>query len=356
MNELEKYGTSQRFLNEAKLYPNLYLGRVISQNKELYKVVTNEMEFFANVSGKFRFEHDHLIDYPAVGDFVMLDRITNKEGNGVIHEVLTRKSSFERKAIGFENEIQVVAANIDIVFICMALNNNYNLRRLERYLSIASQSGATPIVILTKSDLCNNTQEKIDEVSKIAPWIDVVTTSNQDKESYLNILKLIEKGKTVAFIGSSGVGKSTLINLMFGEEIILTNEIRDDDKGRHTTSRRDLIVLPNGGIVMDTPGMREIEAANPDLSTTFFDIDELAESCKFRDCTHTNEPNCAVREAIANGVIDEARFQNYLKLKKEAKYDGLNSRQISDEKNKTMFACVGGVKNARKIIKDSKKK
>lgn len=355
MNELEKYGISERFINEATLYPNLKIGRVISQSKESYKVVTNEMEFLATLSGKFRFDKKHLVDYPAVGDFVMLDRTNNKDGNGIIHEVLTRKSSFERKAIGFENETQVLASNIDIVFICMSLNNNYNLRRLERYISIAYESRATAIIVLTKSDLCSNVKEKIDEIVKIAPEIDVITTSNQDKNSYKNIANLIKKGKTVAFIGSSGVGKSTLINLIIGKELFSTNEIRKDDRGRHTTSRRDLILLPNGGIIIDTPGIRELEAVNADLSKSFSEIDELINECQFRDCTHSNEPNCAIREAIENGIIDESRFENYLKLKKELKYDGLNSRQISDEKNKTMFASVGGVKNARKIIKDIKK-
>lgn len=359
MNNLENYGISQRFLTEATLYPNCNSGRVVSQYKDLYKVVTNEGELLAEVSGKFRFETRYLSDYPVVGDFVMLDRTSDRSGNAIIHHVLTRKSAFERTAVGLKNQVQVVAANIDTVFICMSLNNDYNLRRLERYLSVAWDSRANPVVILTKSDLCNNIQERLSEVFAVAVGVDIIVTSSLDEQSSHKLMPYLKRGSTSSFIGSSGVGKSTLINLLTGQtgkKILSTSEIRKDDKGRHTTTRRELILLPQGGVVIDTPGMRELGVDSVDLSKSFADIDKLTEQCKFKDCSHNTEPGCAVRAAIENGELDRQRMENYQKLRKEARYDGLSSKQIESEKIKAMFAGMGGIKNARKFIKEKNKR
>ena len=347
---MKNYGLSDRFINESKLY-SFSLGRIISQDKGLYRAVTENGEFKAQISGKLRYNAVNISDYPAIGDFVMLDE---NDGNSVIHHILTRKSAFIRKAAGTSNNDQVVAANVDTVFICMSLNKDFNLRRLERYISIGWDSGAVPVVVLTKSDLCGNIDDIMNDLDEVALGLEIIITSSL-KDDYENIKKYIKYGQTVAFIGSSGVGKTTLINKLIGEDIFETKEIRNDDRGRHTTTKRELILLPEGGVVIDTPGMRELGIEGADFSKAFADIDDLSQMCRFSDCTHTKEPGCAVRNAVEDGSLSEERLESYFKLKKEAKYDGLNSKQIETEKVKRMFKDVGGMKNARKFFKEKNK-
>ncbi len=354
MPNLEKYGLTERFSNEATMYPEYNIARVIFQNKGIYKIVSQEWEVFAEISGKFHYEHDSLSSLPAVGDFVMFSYKENDE-RAIIHNVLTRKSSFERKAVGIKNQTQIIAANIDIIFICMSLNNNYNLNRIERYLAIAWDSGATPVVVLTKSDLCTDIEKVLEEIRNVAPFTDVITTSVFDNDLVEKFQKYICYEKTASFIGSSGVGKSSLINKLFGKEFILTKEIDKYDKGRHTTTGRELFLLPDGGVVIDTPGIREIGVESADLNQAFSEIEELAKKCKFSDCTHKNEPGCAVTKAVEEGVIDNRRFENYLKLKIESGYEGLTSKEIEIKKTQRMFKEVGGIKNAKRIAKNSKK-
>ncbi|NLT16108.1 MAG: ribosome small subunit-dependent GTPase A [Clostridiales bacterium] len=352
-NNLKNYGACERFFAEAALYPDMDLARVISQHKDAYRIITERGERFAEVSGRFRHQAARLSDYPAVGDFAMIGRDDALSGNAVIHRVLTRKSVFERSAVGASGQTQVVAANIDVVFICMALNSDYNPSRLERYLSVAWNSGATPVVVLTKSDLCGGMQKALDETAGIALGVDVVITSGYDQASCKKLLPYLKAGVTASFIGSSGVGKSTLINNLAGEERLATAAIRADGKGRHTTTRRELLILPGGGIVIDTPGMRELGADSVDLARSFADIDELAARCRFRDCTHTGEPGCAVSESIESGELDRRRLENYKKLQREARYDGLCARKIEEEKIKNM---AGSKAQYKKMMDHAKRK
>lgn len=353
---MKKLGLTEQFIQESKQYKELFIGRVSSQSKNLYRVITKNGEIIAEISGRFHYSVRDTFEYPAVGDFVMVDRLDNLHGNGIIHHVLPRKSVFTRKAAGSREDLQIVAANIDTVFICMSLNNDYNLRRLERYLSIAWDSGATPVIVLTKSDLCSEIEKILIEVSSIALGVDVLVTTSTIDGGYQSLKKYLTIGQTVAFIGSSGVGKTTLINHLLGENVLDTGEIRNDDKGRHTTTRRDLIPLPESGVVIDTPGMRELGVMSADFSKSFADIDELAAKCKFNDCTHTNEPKCAVQQAIQDGKLAVERLENYRKLIKESKYEGLNSKMIEKEKLNSMFSELGGIKNAKKFIKEQQKK
>ena len=355
MPTLQNYGNIGRFAAEAEQYPDWTLARVVAEHKGLYRVVTEAGECAAEVSGRFRYEAERPDQYPAVGDYCMASQEA-PDDPVILHRVLPRKSVFTRTAVGVTGQIQVVAANIDVVFLCMSLNQNFNLSRLERYLSIAWDSGATPVVLLTKADLCDDLAARLAEVERVAGVTDVVVTSALDGAAADRVLAYIKPGTTASLIGSSGVGKSTLINLLLGEEALATATLGHLDKGRHTTTSREMLLLPNGGIVIDTPGMREIGVENADLAKSFADIEALARQCRFSDCTHTSEPGCAVRQAIAEGKLDERRLANFEKIKREAKYDGLDARKLESAKAEAMFKDVGGMKNVRKYIRETNKR
>lgn len=350
--DLTHLGLSKQAAEEAAQCPGMYLGRIVSQSKQIYRVAVKSGEITAQVSGRFRQQAAPPVDFPVAGDFVMLDREDDTGGSAVIHRVLTRKSLFVRKAAGSSGGSQAVAANIDTIFLCMGLDENFNIRRLERYLSIAWESGAAPVVVLTKHDLCGDT-ERIALAESAAVGADVIVTSALD-ENGADVLKPYIQGRTAAFIGSSGVGKSTLINTLAGEELFKTAETGAEGKGRHTTTSRELIAVC-GGAVIDTPGMREIGIDSADFSASFSDIDELAGMCRFGNCSHTQEPGCAVLAAVERGALDEDRLASYLKLKKEAGYDGLDSRQIEAKKIKNMFGGYNEMKNMRRYFKEKNK-
>ncbi|MDU5107569.1 ribosome small subunit-dependent GTPase A [Clostridium sp.] len=319
---LLELGLNEGYIKEASIYnENFYLGRVSVQYKDIYRVVTEEGEVLARVSGKLSYSSNSTLDYPVVGDWVLLDRTDNKNGDAIIHKVLTRKSYFSRKIAGTRYDTQVVAANIDYIFICMALNNDFNINRLERYIAVAWDSMATPVVVLTKSDLCEDIDERLSEVEEAAIGIDILVTSSLNGNGYEKVKEYIKTGTTIAFIGSSGVGKSTLINKLLNKEVLKTNSISENDKGRHTTTHRELFLLEDGGVIIDTPGMRELGLISADVNKSFSNIEELEKQCKFSDCTHKNEPKCAVREAIENGELDLDRLERYRKLKKEEVYN-----------------------------------
>ena len=329
-------------------YSELVTGRITLQEKGMYRIFTSTGEQNALVSGKFQFDAQSVSDYPAVGDYVLVSRAD--PDTAIIHHVLPRKSLFLRKAAGTSQTEQVVAANIDTVFLCMSLNNDFNLRRLERYLAAAWESKADPVVLLTKADLCEDVVRKQAGAESIAMGVTVLTASAADADGYQQLMPYITVGKTVAFVGSSGVGKSTLINRLLGEDRLATDGLRNDDKGRHTTTHRELLVLPNGAMVIDTPGMRELgmwDAASG-VEQTFADMEALAARCRFRNCSHTSEPGCAIRDALQRGELDSRRWQSYQKLKNENAYTADSESYLAAKEKK--------LKEISKINKHNKKR
>lgn len=316
------------------------VARVITVQKNSYRVSDGETEYHAHLSGKFLNEIVSSLDFPSVGDWVEVQKLP-EEKKAVIKHVLPRKSQFVRQAAGNRTDAQVVAANIDTVFIVNSLNHDLNVRRIERYMLLTYESGATPFILLTKKDQVSEAevQKAISSVSEVAIGVPILTISSVTGDGMEELLEQLQPGKTSALLGSSGVGKSTLINALFGEKIQETKDIREDDsKGRHTTTHREMFILPNGAMLIDTPGMREIQLWDGEtgIETTFHDIEELEKECKFSDCQHHSEPGCRVQEAIANGDLSEERYNSYLKLQRELAYEKRKQNQKAkiEEKNK----------------------
>jgi ribosome biogenesis GTPase len=300
----------------------LSAARVGVQHRGAYLVCWEHGELAAEVSGRFRHDAAMPSDFPVVGDWVAIE-VHPDEGKAVIHAVLPRRTKFSRTAAGDVTEEQVVAANIDEVFIVAALGDELNLRRIERYLALAWESRANPAVVLSKADLCSDVALAVERAQFVAGDVPVLTISNMSGEGMAALRSLLREGRTAVLLGPSGMGKSTLTNHLCGEELQDIQPVRDGDhKGRHTTTRRELILLPSGGCIIDTPGLRELQMWDGEagLVEAFADIAELAAACRFNDCRHESEPGCAVLEAVESGLLDAARLESHRKLQRELAY------------------------------------
>ena len=316
---LESLGWDESYVDAFRPFEQdgLAPARVAVEHRSEYVVYSQQGELRAELAGRLRHSGEH----PAVGDWVAVAARAD-EGRARIEALLPRRTAFVRKASsaeGRETQGQVVAANVDVVFVVCGLDLNYNVRRVERYLTLAWESGAQPVVLLTKADLCDDVESRTWEIESVAFGIPVHAVSAPRGDGVETVRSYVPAGRTAALLGSSGVGKSTLVNALVGEEVLATREIREDGRGRHTTTHRQLVPLPDGGLVLDTPGMRELQLwdAEGGLESAFQDVEELAARCRFADCAHRREPGCAVRAALASGTLDLERFESWRKLQRE---------------------------------------
>jgi ribosome biogenesis GTPase / thiamine phosphate phosphatase len=321
LKELGWNGFFEQILSDSKT-AGWTLARVTAEHKGYLQAQTEEGNLLASVSGKLRHRIAGTGDWPAVGDWVEL-RCEASKLRGRIERVFPRRSKLVRKVAGRQVQEQVLAANLDLVFIVSALNQDLNLRRIERYLAMAWDSGAQPVLLLNKADLCVTAEEVVQQVQGVAPAVKALLLSAETGAGVEELLQMIGVGTTTAFVGSSGVGKSTIINRLLGDELVRTQPVRQsDDRGRHTTTSRQMHFLPAGGIVIDTPGMRELGLweNSAGVERAFDDIQALAQECRFRDCTHGAEPGCAVHDAIRHGDLSEERLENLQKLEAERRF------------------------------------
>jgi ribosome biogenesis GTPase len=314
--DLESLGWDASFAEAFQPFEHngLAPARVAVEHRSEYVVYAQHGELRAELAGRLR----HADEQPAVGDWLAIAPRPD-EGRATVHAILPRRSAFVRKVAWAETKPQVVAANVDVVFVVCGLDANYNVRRIERYLTLAWESGAQPAVLLTKADLCDDFESRVWEVESVAFGVPVHAVSAPHGDGVETVRSYVPHGRTAALLGSSGVGKSTLVNALVGDELLTTREVRDDGRGRHTTTHRQLVALPDGGLMLDTPGMRELQLwdAESGLETAFEDVESLAANCRFNDCAHGREPGCAVRAALASGTLDLERFQSWRKLQRE---------------------------------------
>lgn len=352
---LEELGYNEK-LEQFRIENNLKdfeIGRIISEHKERYIVKTEKGEFEAEITGNMRFSALSREDFPAVGDWVALTILD--ADFSIIHGILPRYSVVSRKAVGKFGEIQIIATNIDYALLVQAADRDFNINRLERYLAICNSSKVSPVIILSKIDLMDEHQISniVENIKARIKDVPVIAVSNETQDGYDQISTIIEKGKTYCMLGSSGVGKSTLINNLSGKSVMRTDSIsQKSNRGRHVTSHRELILLENGGILIDNPGMREVGVVDSTggLEVTFDLIMKYAENCKFKDCTHSSETACSVIEAVEKGEIDRASYENFMKIEREKAF--FESSATERRKKDKDFGKM--LKNYKKDVKKSK--
>lgn len=296
-------------------------GRITGDFGSKYRIRTDDGEKWGELPGRLRHSLEASGEYPAVGDWILAKSADG--GPLIIHSLLPRRSVISRRAAGNQPREQIVAANVDTLFLVSALNDDYNLRRMERYLIMAWNSGASPVILLTKADLCPDPEAKIAEMELAAPGVPVHAVSAHTGSGLESLQRYLGEGQTIALTGSSGCGKSTLVNWLCGSDLQLTQDVREgDSRGRHTTTHRELFLLPDGGVIVDTPGMRELQLWEDEggLDLTFADIGRLSQRCRYTDCRHEREEGCAVKEAVRSGELEAKRLQSYRKTQRELQF------------------------------------
>jgi len=349
---LESFGWSPLWQNKFSEFESdgLIPARISHEHRELYGILCEQGERQAEISGRMRFSARRRSDFPAVGDWVVIEAIDDVS-RCCIHAVLMRQTEILRKGAGTGVDEQVVAANADTAFLVSGLDEDFNPRRIERYLTLAYLSGATPVIVLNKADLRPDIEAVVETVKSIATGCEIFPVSARSGIGMDALRSRLTPGTTGVLLGSSGVGKSSIINALLGSDALKTAPVREDDgKGRHTTVHRQLLQLPNGGLLIDTPGLREIQLiADPHaLSQSFATLSEIALNCRFRDCTHVNEPGCAVIEAVGDGRLDAASYESYLKQRKEIRHHQIEQDvHLKNAEKKRWISIMKSVKQVK---------
>ena len=352
--KLKDLGFNDWFKKEAeKSQDKEYsLARVTAVDKNQFDIRNETTTVVAEITGKLIYEATSKTDFPTVGDWVRVQYF-NEETLAIIHSILPRKSLLKRKMAGDTVEFQLIAANIDTAFIMQASDYDFNIPRLERYLTMINEAGIEPVILVSKIDLISmeDLNQKISDINNISPLNEIIAFSNKTGQGLSEIKNIIKSGKTYCLLGSSGVGKTTLLNNLIGEDLYTTDVVRKDGKGKHITVRRQLIILKDGGLIIDTPGMRELGniGVSAGINETFSDIYNLAKDCKYKNCTHTVEPGCKILESIKKGLLNEKHYRNFLKLRKESEYNEMTYKEKRKKDHSFGKFIKQAMKNNKKI-------